>query len=88
MAEIYEINTEKMTVKINGTPYEFNEPSAEQTRAMQLRFKDFDADSEADPIEVYREFFKELGLPADALKGLSSKKILDLFAHAVGSKKN
>ena len=88
MAEVFEINTEKMHVKINGTAYEFNEPSADQTRAMQLRFKDFDTEADADPLDIYRDFFKELGLSCEALKGLSSKKILDLFAYAVGSKKN
>lgn len=88
MAEVFELNSEKMQVKINGTVYEFNEPSAEMAKELEKKFKNFDTNSDADPLELYRTFFSELGLPPEALKPLSSKKILELFAFAVGAKKN
>lgn len=88
MAEVFELNSEKLEVKINGTVYEFNEPSAEATRVMQDKFKNFDENGDADPLDIYRNFFSELGLPPEALKPLSSKKILELFSFSVGAKKN
>lgn len=88
MAEVFELNSDKLEVKINGKVYEFNEPSADATRDVEKKFKSFDSNSDADPLDIYRNFFNELGLPPEALKPLSSKKILDLFAFAVGAKKN
>ena len=88
MSEVFEINTEKLKVKINGVPYEFNEPSADQTKALQDKFKEFDENSGMDAVGLYKDFFKELGLAPEALSGLSSKKIIDLFEYAVGAKKN
>jgi hypothetical protein len=94
MAEVFELNSDKLDIKINGTPYSFNEPSVDDVKSLHKKLKDLEAQLEENAeldvsyLDVYKDFFAGLELAPEALSKLSAKKILELFAFAVGTKKN
>lgn len=93
MAEVFEINSEMITARINGKEYTYREPSADEVKDLHSKLKELEARSEDAAVDVdfispYKDFFNELGLDPSALRPLSPKKVLELFAYTVGAKKN
>ena len=84
MGFVYEDEELELTYK--GEVHKFRAPSAYEQKAMAKKFKE--SDEKTDAVDLYIEFFKELGLPEDVLGKMSLKGLLDLFAYAVGAKKN
>lgn len=85
---VYELSDDKMQIKIKGQVYEMSEPTIDQTKAVQKRFEDCNVAEGQDPIDIYVDFVVELGLPQEIAKGLSVRKLTDLYSYAVGLKKN
>lgn len=84
MGFVYEDEELELTYK--GTAYKYRQPSAFEQKHMSKKFKE--ADDNTDAVDLYIEFFKELGLPEDVLGKMSLKGLLDLFSYTVGAKKN
>lgn len=84
MGFVYEDEELELTYK--GTVYKYRQPSAYEQKQMSKKFKE--ADDNTDAVDLYIEFFKELGLPEDVLGKMSLKGLLDLFSYTVGAKKN
>lgn len=93
MTEVFELNSEMITARINGTEYTYREPSADEVKDLHKKLTEIEARPEGEAIDIdfigpYKGFFRELGLDPVALKPLSPKKILELFSYTVGAKKN
>jgi hypothetical protein len=84
MGFVYEEEELELTYK--GVAHKFRQPSAYEQKEMSKKFKA--ADENTDAVDVYIEFFKQLGLPEEVLGKMSLKGLLDLFGYAVGTKKN
>jgi len=84
MGFVYESKELKAT--INGKEYSFREPSALKQKEMSKRFREATADQDA--VDLYIDFFKDLGLPEDVLNEMTLTGLLDLFSYTVGAKKN
>lgn len=84
MAFVYE--EEKLELKYKDTVHEFRAPSAFEQKNISKRFRE--ADENTDAVDLYVDFFVELGLPKDVLTKMTLKGLLDLFSYAVGTKKN
>ena len=84
MGFVYEEEELELTYK--GTTHKFRQPSAYEQKEMSKKFKN--ADDNTDAVDLYIEFFKQLGLPEEVLGKMSLKGLLDLFSYTVGTKKN
>ncbi len=87
----YEYVEEELELKTKEKVYKFRTPSAFEQKQLSKKFKDQNKlkdDEKDDPVDLYINFFKELGLPEAVLNKLSFKGILGLFEYAVGAKKN
>lgn len=84
MGFVYE--EEELELNFKGEIYKFRQPSAFEQKEMSKKFQN--AESEVDPIDVYIELFKTLGLPEDVVIKMTLKGLLDLFSYTVDAKKN
>jgi hypothetical protein len=84
MGFVYE--EEELELTFKGDVLKFRQPSAFEQKEMSKKFKN--ADENTDAVDLYIEFFKQLGLPEDVLGKMSLKGLLDLFGYVVGTKKN
>jgi hypothetical protein len=84
MGFVYE--EEELELSFNGVAHKFRQPSAFEQKEMSKKFKN--ADENTDAVDLYIEFFKQLGLPEEVLGKMSLKGLLDLFGYTVGTKKN
>lgn len=84
MGFVYE--DEELELKYKEDVYKFRQPSAFEQKEMSKKFKN--ADDNTDAVDLYIEFFKQLGLPEEILGKMSLKGLLDLFGYTVGTKKN
>lgn len=87
MGFIYEDEELELTYK--GTTYKFRAPSAFEQQEVLRTFKQTEENQkQGDGIQIYIDFFVNLGLTEEVLKKMSLKGLLDLFSYSVGSKKN
>jgi hypothetical protein len=82
----YEYIEEQLELKYKGEVYPFRPASAYEQRALNNKFKE--ADENTDAVDLYINFFKELGLPEEVLSKMSLKGLLGLFDYTIGTKKN
>lgn len=82
----FQYEDEELELIYKGKTYKFRAPSALEQRMTSKKFRE--AGPEADAVELYLEFFADLGLPRDILEKMSMKGLMDLFSYALGSKKN
>lgn len=89
MSEIYEIEQETLKVKLLGEIIEFRAPTSVEEESVQEEFKSYDsATSSIHPMQIYKNFLINLGVPKEKLDKISNNKIMDLFGYSIGSKKN
>jgi len=87
----YKYEDEELEFEYKGQVYKFRAPSAVEQKAVSKKFKEYDiekAEPDSDPIDLYINFFVELGLPLDVVSKMSSKGLFGLFEYAIGTKKN
>ncbi len=82
----FEYKEEELDLTFKGEVYKFRQPSAYEQKEITKTFRQADADTDA--VDLYINFFKELGLPEEVLGKMSLQGLLDLFSYAVGAKKN
>jgi hypothetical protein len=68
--------------------YKFRAPSAIEEKALSAEFQAYKPGESKDPVDLYIDFFVNLGLPAEVLSKMSSKGLTALLAYATGTKKN
>lgn len=89
MSEVFSIDQETLKVKLFGELIEFRAPTSLEEESVQEEFKSYDsATSSIHPMQIYKNFLINLGVPKAALDKMSSKNIMDLFGFSIGSKKN
>lgn len=86
MGFVYEDEELELTYK--GTVHKFRTPSAFEQQDVMKKFKAAEKAEDQDGLQIYIDFFVNLGLPETVLQKMSLKGLLDLFSYSVGSKKN
>lgn len=84
MGYVYEEKELELTVK--GKVYKFRQPSAIEQKEMAVKFREASDDTHA--VDMYVDFFVNLGIPKDVLVKFSMEGLIGLFGYAVGAKKN
>lgn len=81
---MFELNEEKLKIKIMGKEHELRAPSAREHQAWSKKF----SSPEGDPVELFEAFFESIGLPVEASAKLTLKQLGELFQHVTGLKKS
>lgn len=81
---MFEINEEKVSVKIMGKAYTLRAPSAREHQEWSKKF----SNPEGDPVELFEQFFESIGLEKETSAKLTLTQLGNLFQHVTGLKKS
>lgn len=82
----FQYEDEELELNYKGTVYKFRAPSALEQRATSKKFRE--ASDDVDALDLYVEFFENLGLPKEVLEKMTMKGLMELFSYSLGAKKN
>lgn len=82
----FEYIEQELELKIKDKVYKFREPSAYEQKQISKKFRE--ADENTDAVDLYLDFFAQLGLSREIIGNLSFQGLIDLFSYSVSTKKN